>query len=238
MKKYLLTLLLLIFNTALLLSQGKIFIEGGDTVNWGQVKLEASPLQKNVIIKNIGQDTLKIYRTKPSCGCTTSKLERTSIPTDSSAVLEITLNLGSMPGPITKTITIRNNDPDNPDKTIYLMAEVIFPLKYNPYPFIGFSDMMVDSASSGKITISNTTQDTITIKDVKVEPEYLTVNIKAEAKILPNSSIELIAIVSPKKTGPFSGMIKIKTDHPEVVRVEIPARGMVLKDRLQILEKK
>lgn len=235
--KYL--LLIIIFAANLILSaQPKLVTEPADTINWGKVKAIESPLKAKLLLKNVGKDSLYIMRVKPGCGCTTSKLNKKNIEPDSSAVVDITLEIPNLPGIFHKVINIKSTDPDQPDKTVHLVADVIFPLIFVPATqFISLPNMTTGKESQGKITIINTTVEDITIKKVSTVPEYIKTDLKDEQILKSNIPLEITVMVTPQKTGILNGALKFKTTHEDVPRVEIPIRGTIIQSSDQPLQK-
>lgn len=62
-------------------------------------------------LRNVGDETLKVFDVKTSCGCTATKLEKEAIEPGETATLPVTLSLAGRNGPQSKTITLYTNDP-------------------------------------------------------------------------------------------------------------------------------
>ncbi len=238
MKKYIIVLIITLLSTSITYSQSKLLMVNGDTVNFGKVKPINSPLEATIYLKNIGTDSLKIYRVKPGCGCTTTKLDQTTIAPDSTVPMTITLNISNHPGKIYKNIALRCNDSDNPDRLIHLLADVLYPVQFSPNQTINFDNMVQGQETSGRIKIINTTDDIIVIKEIKTEPYTITTNLKIDTKIQPKGEIEIIAKYTPQNPGPLSGFIKLKTDYPDLPRIEIPVRGFLQQDGIREMKLK
>lgn len=221
------TIFLFLINN--LNSQPKLQILSGDTINWGKVKYINSPAESKLILKNTGKDTLYVLKLKPGCGCTSTKLKNKNIPPDSSETVEIQFNLPNVPGPTHKVIDIKTTDPDQPERIVHLLANVIFPIISIPQTLmITFPDMTSGIESKGEVTLINTTDEKIYIKELKHFPDNLTSNIKNDMVLEPNKEFKIKVSAIPQKTGFFNGSIKFKTTHPDVPRMEIPVRGNVM----------
>jgi len=92
--------------------------------DFGQVEEGASP-KAVFTIKNEGDAQLMISDVKPSCGCTLAKLAKKILEPGEATTLEATYNSkGRHGGKITKTVTIRSNDPAAQSKVVYITGNV------------------------------------------------------------------------------------------------------------------
>ncbi|MCX6156307.1 MAG: DUF1573 domain-containing protein [Candidatus Kapabacteria bacterium] len=203
----------------------KIEIDGGDTYNWGKVKPEKLPLKAIIKIFNRGNDTLKIGEVKPGCGCTTAPLDKKDIEPGGFASLNVTINVNN-DGKITKSITIHSNDPHNESKILMLEAEITRALARYPQ-FLSFQPVDLNKQASAEMTLKNNSDVSITIKDVKVEPEGATTNLKHNDVIAPGADYKVKVSYTPTKFGGFTCKLNFKTDHPEVPSVESNGWGTV-----------
>lgn len=66
------------------------------------------------VFKNTGKSTLKILKTKASCGCTAPDLKDTELKPGDSSKIDVSFNSAGKSGPTTKQVTVVTNDPANP----------------------------------------------------------------------------------------------------------------------------
>ena len=103
---------LFVAAASMAIAQPKIEIVGGDTHDWGKVKAKDSPLKAVIKLKNVGNEILKITDVHPGCGCTkTAELDKKELKPGEIATTEISLNLGTLSGDVTKSVSISSNDP-------------------------------------------------------------------------------------------------------------------------------
>lgn len=226
----LITLITFVIN---LFSQPKLQIEKGDTVNWGVVKMNNTPVKETIKLFNVGKDTLKILSVKPGCGCTTAPLDKKDIEPGGFAKMDISLNLPSKAGKIHKTIAVNTNESEKASKTIHLLVDVFSPLKFFPAQFITLPGMTIGQETTGKIVITNATDTDISIKELNITPSNLIVNLKNNDIIKANEAIDVIAKFTPNEPGPLMGVIKFKTTHEDMPSVAIQVRGNVAGDDSQ-----
>ncbi|MCX7736669.1 MAG: DUF1573 domain-containing protein [Candidatus Kapabacteria bacterium] len=208
-------------------SQPKLEMEGGKVYDWGDVKLKDSPLKAKIKIYNKGNEKLKIYKVKPACGCTTAPLDKEEIEPGDYATLDVTLNLGNHSGLFIRHINITSNAPDNSPLNYQLKCNIIVPIKYFPSQYISFGMMELNKEATAKVVLTNSTDTTITIKNVIFSPENMIVNLKNDTQIPPKGSIDVEAKYLPKSSEPVIGWIRFQTDNPEITEAEITIRGIV-----------
>ncbi len=226
MKRILLVLLAFVFS-GFVFAQPKLEVVGGDTYDWGTVRPHQDPLKAKIKIKNAGTELLKINEVKPGCGCTTAPLDKNELQPGEEATLDVTLRIGGMSSDIVKSIRISSNDPQNPNKYIYLKAKVFYPISLSPTSYLAFNEMTVGKESSSSIIIKNNTDKEITLSDIEVSPENLNVNLPKKLVLKPKSEFEVVAKVIPDKKGYFNCFIKMKTSDPDMKELNIPGYGHV-----------
>ena len=228
MKKYAFftTLLTIIFAISLS-AQPKMEYDGlkNNTYNWGDVKSEQSPLKTKIFIKNIGTEDLIIYKVKPSCGCTTAPLDKDTVKPNDKATLDVSLKIENLQGDFSKNINVSTNDPNNQTSKITLKGFVTKALIVNPRN-LSFNDLIMGQPSVTKAKIKNTTDENITLKEIKTDPPELTVNLKDETVIPPKGEIVLEATFTPKDSaGKFGGKIVMKTTNADMPKLDIQVYG-------------
>ncbi|MCO5249996.1 MAG: DUF1573 domain-containing protein [Candidatus Kapabacteria bacterium] len=227
MKKSIIIFAALILSSVVIMAQPKIEIVGGTTKNWGTVAPADSPLKYDLIVKNSGNQNLKISNVRPTCGCTTAPLEKDELKPNESTKISITFNVSQNSGPVQKQIMVYSNDPVNPSINYTLMAEVVRPLTVSPSNHLSFRDLVVGSVGESTLKIKNTSNRNITMTDFKTTPSELTINLSGKKRLRPGEEIELKAKVLPLKTGNLNTRISIKTDHPDFPQLEIHGFGRV-----------
>lgn len=225
-------LALVFFVPFLLFAQPKIEIVGGDSYDWGTVKPTQDPLKAKVKIKNVGNEVLKITEVKPGCGCTTAPLDKTELKPGEEAALDVTLRIAGFSGNVVKSVRISSNDPANPNKYLYLKANVFYPISITPTSYFAFNEMIVGQEATAKVTLKNNTNESITISDVQVVPENLNVNLPKKLTLKAGESYDIIAKVIPDKKGYFNCTIKMKTNNPDQKEIVIPGYGNVKESQL------
>lgn len=224
MKRIFMLLSVFVLATLAMSAQPKLLIENGDEYNWGNVKPTDSPLKAKVKIFNKGNTELNITNVRPGCGCTTAPLDKSKIAPGDFATLDITLNVGSNTGSVTKSILIESNDPSRQSFHYYIKAVVVRPLDVNPQ-YLVFNELYLGREAVSKATIKNTTDKDITITDVEVMPATLKINVKANTVIPAKSEITLESTYTAAIEGTNHLKVTLKTNHPDAPSIEITGWG-------------
>lgn len=74
---------------------------------------------------NDGGAPLAILATRPTCGCTVSRVEKPELPPGESGILEVTFDPAGQEGSVRRTITVVTNDPDRPNTILAIRAKVL-----------------------------------------------------------------------------------------------------------------
>ncbi len=207
-------------------SQPKIEVVGGDTYNWGTVKPADNPLKGTIVIKNSGTEKLVITEVKPGCGCTTAPISKTEIASGDTASISVTLNISGNANDVTKSIKVASNDPAAATKYLYLKAKIFYPIAITPTQYFTFNEMNVGVKKEAKLKIKNNTDKSVTLSDF-VAPGNVQLNLMGKKILAPNEEFEIIATATPEKVGYFNGMIKFKTNDPDMKEVNLNCYGNV-----------
>jgi hypothetical protein len=140
--------------------------------------------------------------------------------------MDVSLNVGATSGMLTKSITISSNDPVNPTKVLYLKADVVRPIQILPTQYLSFGELTVGSKGEAKVTIKNTSTQTIVLSDFEAT-NGISINLMKPTTIPGGGEVEIIAKVAPKEKGYFNGSVKMKTDHPDFPTLDLTAYGNV-----------
>lgn len=89
--------------------------------SFGTVKA-GTPLHYTFEVKNTGEGTLEIQNVQPSCGCTTSKFDKSIAPGKTGTISLAIEKTEGYKGDITKTATVTTNDPDHQSFVLTLRA--------------------------------------------------------------------------------------------------------------------
>lgn len=213
-----------ILSSNILTAKAKIEFECGKRYDWGVVKQKDSPLKAEIKLFNKGDDTLKIERVKPMCGCTTAPLSKKLIAPGDSAILKVTLNVEHYEGEVIKKISFTSNA-EIPEDNLELKAVIYQPIKLFPNKYLNFSQMYLGTETITKVVINNLSGVDIKIKDIAKKPEDLVINMKSGDVIPKDSDFVFTATVNPTTIGPYTCNIEIFTDNIDVPEISLSGWG-------------
>jgi hypothetical protein len=183
-----------------------------------------------IVLKNIGNDTLRILSVQPQCGCTAVKQPKQFLLPGQSDIVELEFNAAGYRGKVEKHVTITTNDPTSQNVSVKLLIDVQEILQ----PLSGSSMLWINNAIIGKprvdtIKVKNVSGSTLTIRGDSVSSSALT--IKIEKKILqPNDTVAVQVTVLPNKLGYSIEHFVIITNHKIQPLVEIRVTYMGIKE--------
>ncbi len=105
------------------------------------------------IVKNSGTQDLVISDARPSCGCTVASFDRTIKPGQTGKITAA-VDTKNFSGPITKTVSVVSNDPENPQLALTIKAIVKPYVEVAPQEFVRFSAIKGDTATQDLILFS------------------------------------------------------------------------------------
>jgi len=94
------------------------------THSFGEV-VEGTVVRHRFVLRNAGDGVLSIRQVFAACGCTTTALSKRELSAGESVPLEAVLDTTGFRGGLTKTITIRSNDPTAPEITLRMTATIV-----------------------------------------------------------------------------------------------------------------
>ncbi|PLW94996.1 MAG: hypothetical protein C0592_01160 [Marinilabiliales bacterium] len=94
-----------------------------ETFDFGTVK-SGDKVEYSFVYTNTGKSTLKILKTKASCGCTATEPTALELKKKKSGEIKIVFNTSGRKGKQHKTVTVITNDPDKPVVVLHIQGEV------------------------------------------------------------------------------------------------------------------
>ncbi len=84
------------------------------------------------VLRNSGDEQLRIDEVKPACGCTVAELASQTLGPGGSVKLKVTLSLKDRRGPQRKSVVVHSNDPKTPALTLWLRGKAFAPVLATP----------------------------------------------------------------------------------------------------------
>jgi hypothetical protein len=182
------------------------------------------------ILKNEGKADLHVTDVKPSCGCTAPEYDKTIKP---GAEGKIVLNVDTktFQGPISKSALILTDDPEKPQVTVFVLANVKPYVETHPTGFFRLQALTGETASSELILLS----DEADFKPVKAEAP----NTYLKATLAPVPEGEKVAGKGPNQwkitvtttpdapEGLLGGYVKVATGAAKQPELSLAVSGYI-----------
>lgn len=211
-------------------AQPKLVIIGGNTYDWGKSNPAQSPLKAKIQIKNTGTELLKIIEVKPGCGCTNAPLDKNEIAPNDVATMEISLNISSYTGDVTKSVRITSNDPANGDTYLFLKTNVFRPVIVEPSNYLGKSIINMNQETTFEYKLKNQTDKPVKVTDITLYPNQTISNLSKGEILPPNTEKSYTIKYTPTEPGRLNGSIKISTDNKTAEEIIIYFYGNIVRD--------
>lgn len=192
-----------------LAAQPKFSVEGGKRFDFGVLHSSAS-VDRVLRISNSGSDTLRITNVSGSCGCTGTLLSDGDIPPGGSGTLKITFDPAKFSGGVEKVVSMRTNDPAEPNPHITFTATVRKILDVDRTHLVITSP--AGSAATETLMVKNHADVPVRVSAAALPPD-VRLDLPDEV-IPPGGSVVLLCTVNPTKPGILKGDLTISTDHP------------------------
>jgi hypothetical protein len=183
-----------------------------------------------IILKNIGNDTLRIFSVQPQCGCTALKQPKAFLLPGQSDDVELEFNSTGYRGKVEKHVNINTNDPTSQFVTVKLLANI----KEILQPINGSNMLWMNNITMGKpltqiVAMKNVSGSPIAIRGDSVSSTSL--SIKMDKKTLqPDDTLTIQVTVVPNKTGYSNEHFYIITNHKTQPFVEIRVTYLGIKE--------
>jgi hypothetical protein len=153
---------------------GSMMLMPETIVDFGDVQ-DYETVKASVRFSNNGDQTLEVFRVQPTCGCTTTALEKTLFAPGEGDQIELTFKpKGS--GKQTKVVRVLTNDVNNPSQEIKIKANVISSVSVSP-PALSFGRIPLNEGATRSVAI-NAPNESFELGDVSVFGE-----LKSDSKL-------------------------------------------------------
>jgi hypothetical protein len=177
-------------------------------------------------IRNDGTLSLEIRSVHASCGCTAVKPSQDVIPPGGEASIHARLDLRGRNGFQMKTITVANNDPQNPNLTLQLKGTAVQALRAQPSSLF-FGRVGTDAARSRTFDIISG-KGPIQIVSYRTDnPGFLLTPVAAEPGADGTTHRFELTLDPSLKEGNINGSAFIKTDLADQPEISIPVAAYI-----------
>jgi hypothetical protein len=206
-------------------AQPRLQVIDGTKIDFGALN-RGTIAERNVVLKNVGTDTLVISRVDASCGCTGTMMSDQRIKPGGTGTLMITFNSKNFTGPIHKTVTVHSNTVEGTTTVIEFVADVVEEVSVDPTA-LWFRDAQVGVATSATFLVKNQGKAPLKLTAVKTQLEGLTIRLPEEP-IEPGKAARIVAEYKPGAARPvLSDGVFITTSSNSQPQIYIQIYGNV-----------
>ena len=183
-------------------------------------------------VVNEGDETLEIKAVRPTCGCTVADFDREIAP-GKTGYIKAKLDTRDFSGPISKSILIMTNDPQDPTRTLVIKTEVHPYVQVLPRALVRFNAVQHEPMEQKITVVADEDYKDFKVNAVKSAVPFLL------ASVRPVPADQLLAGKSPKQyeitltmkenppVGPVNTVLEIETNHPKAKVVPVKVFGVV-----------
>ncbi|MCC6677161.1 MAG: DUF1573 domain-containing protein [Phycisphaerales bacterium] len=188
----------------------------------------------DIPFKNTGTGTLEILDTHATCGCTLGRLEQTTYAPGQSGILKVEFKPQGKNGPQLQRITIRSNDPVQPESTIAITAEVEPVVMIEP-KLLQFGEIKKGESRTATVKVIGRTEDFAATFGTVSNDEALGLEVLSTRDVELNGKklreTEVKVTLKPKAAvGRLQQSASIRTNDPRMPAVTVQIMGDILGD--------
>jgi hypothetical protein len=189
-------------------------------------------LDVDFAIVNEGDETLEIKAVRPTCGCTVAEFDREIAP-GKTGYIKSKLDTRDFSGPISKSILVMTNDPQDPTTTLVIKTQVHPYVQVLPRALVRFNAVQHEAMEQKITIVADEEKKDFKVTGVNSSVPFLlaTVNPVPEDRLLAGKSNQQYEVVLTMKddppVGPVNAVLEVETNHPKAKTVPVKVFGVV-----------
>jgi len=198
--------------------------------DFGIIK-EGQKVSHEFVIRNEGDDTLRIKGVQTSCGCMSAGVEDTLVPPGGSTKIRVDFVSKSIPGNFDKAVWVRTNVIENPLITLRIKGYVEplpSPIAKVTKTKVNVGEMKVGEERIVEVYVRNDGELPLSIEGIETQGSEVLPPFFADS-IPPGDSVLLRFRISAREEGEIRDLVKIYTNDPrnaiKVLRILGFAKG-------------
>jgi hypothetical protein len=168
------------------------------------------PVTHTFKIRNAGTGTLIIGAVNTSCGCTAAKPTKSTLAPGEQSEVQVTFDTRFEKGPATRTITVLNNDPKDPQAELTIKGDVKIQVAATPSE-IAFGNVKHGTEPTRQVVITDLVDGKpLKINSIsKANPDISVTSVPRPGG-KPGAAIN-VTLLKSMPAGPFDDTIKLAT---------------------------
>ena len=191
----------------------------GNEISFGKIYQTGKMVHKIITLKNGGADSITIKNVSTSCGCTAALVSDSVLAPGQKTKVKIQFNPTGYIGEVTKYVYISNSDPKNQLMTVRITGYVAYALQPTP-GYVLFNNAHIGKVDSSEVTLSNTTNEMMSITGVVVPTKEITYRISKKV-LKPGEFANLELYINPVNGRDVDGYIVIRTTSDKQPQLQI-----------------
>jgi len=181
---------------------------------------------------NEGDAKLVIKAVRPTCGCTVADFDA-EIAAGATGQIKAKLDTKDFAGPVSKSILVMTDDPQNPTVTLVIKADIRPFVEILPRPLIRFNAVLHEPMNQTFIVVGADPEQTMKIKSVESSVPFIATSVRqlagdelVEGKSKSQYEVT-ISLTDDTPVGPVNAVLSVNTDLKEAPTVPVKVYGVV-----------
>jgi hypothetical protein len=179
------------------------------------------------IVRNVGDDVLKIEPPVPSCGCVKPSLNTNTVAPGEQAELSFSINVGPTRMQIAKYITVTSNDPKNPKTDLSVRVEYVPLFDISPNWLI-FDAIREGAATNATVLVSRTDGKKLNLSRAESTKSWISAKIAGATNADERSGRILIDLKPEGRRGRFSELVRVFCEDTNTPAFSITVYGRLV----------
>lgn len=181
---------------------------------------------------NEGDETLQVKAVRPTCGCTVADFDREIAP-GATGLIKAKLDTADFSGPISKSILVMTNDPQDPTLTLVIKTDVHPLVEVLPRALVRFNAVQHEPMNQTLTVVPGDVMDGFKVTNVTSSVDYLKASVRALSKDelvagKPDTQYRIeLSMTDDAPVGPVNAMLQVHTNHPQAKKVPVKVFGVV-----------
>ena len=200
--------------------------------------MDAGKVSQGVIVDavfdivNEGDAKLIVKAVRPTCGCTVAEFDREIAPGATGKIIA-KLDTKDFAGPISKSILVMTDDPQNPTVTLVIKADIRPFVEILPRPLIRFNAVLNEPMNQTFIIVGADPEKSLKVSRVESSVPFLTTSMRqlsGDELIQGKSKSQYEVTLSLKNdapVGPVNAVLSVNTDIKEAPTVPVKVYGVI-----------
>jgi hypothetical protein len=181
---------------------------------------------------NEGGEKLVVKAVRPTCGCTVADFDREIAP-GATGKVKAKLDTKDFAGPISKSILVMTDDPQNPTVTLVIKADIRPYVEILPRPLVRFNAVLHEPMDQTFTVVGADAEQSITVKSVTSSVPFIATSVRklGDDELIPGKSKSqyevTLSLTDDAPVGPVNAVLSVNTDVKEAPTVPVKVYGVV-----------